>query len=166
MYGLGCFRMIINDINYKIGNTAMASVLLLYYHLLNEGGITNDQTVYLDPKDFDGFKFLGVEVKSSSSISLDLDEKLIREGAVIYILCDLNDIVCEFEDFQSQPEIHKYIEVLKRHADSPIVEVSLLLKHISMPEKEFNYSKYNEVLQGIYKKYVYEFFVNKLLKEK
>jgi len=155
--------MIIDDINYKIGNTAMASVLLLYYHLLNEGGITNDQTVYLDPKDFDGFKFLDVKIESSSNISLDLDETLIREGAAIYILCDLNDIIMEFEDFQSQPEINKYIEVLKHHSDSPIVEVNLLLKLISTPEKEFDYSKYNEILQGIYKKYVYEFFVNKLV---
>ncbi len=64
--------MIIDETNYEIGNKAMASVLLLYYHLLDEGGITNDQTVYIDPNDFNGFDFINLELKAD----YELNEKL------------------------------------------------------------------------------------------
>jgi hypothetical protein len=155
--------MIIDNTNYEIGNKAMASVLLLYYHLLNEGGITNDQTVYLDQNDFNGYDFLGLEVREGSGRNLDLDEALIREGAVIYLLCDLDDIIGEYdEDFHSQPQTKKIIGALKEHGTSPISEVALLLELIAVPENEFNHSSYDLILQGIYKKYVHGFFVKKL----
>ncbi len=155
--------MIIDKKNYEIGNKAMASVLLLYYHLLNEGGITNDQTVYLDQNDFNGYDFLGLEVREGSDESLDLDESLIREGAVIYLLCDLDDVIGEYdEDFNCQPQTKKIIEALKEYETSPIPEVASLLKLVAVPEKEFNHSNYDAILQGIYKKYVHGFFVKKL----
>ena len=50
--------MVIDKDNCHIGNKAMASVLLLYYHLIKEGGFTNDQTIYIDPDDFNGFKYI------------------------------------------------------------------------------------------------------------
>ncbi len=155
--------MIIDNTNYEIGNKAMASVLLLYYHLLDEGGITNGQTVYLDPKDFNGFDYLGVEVIENTNESLDLDEALIREGAIIYLLCDLDDIIGEYdEDFHSQPFTKKIIEALKNHENSPIPEVAALLKHVSVAESDFNYAAYNQILQSIYRKYVHGFFTKKL----
>ncbi|CCK76367.1 hypothetical protein OLEAN_C21910 [Oleispira antarctica RB-8] len=155
--------MIIDNTNYEIGNKAMASVLLLYYHLLNEGGITNDQTVYLDQNDFNGYDFLGLEVREGSGRNLDLDEALIREGAVIYLLCDLDDIIGEYEeDFHCQPQTKKIIGALKEHETSPISEVALLLELIAVPENEFNHPSYDLILQGIYKKYVHGFFVKKL----
>ncbi|MES9930333.1 MAG: hypothetical protein ABW158_19650 [Candidatus Thiodiazotropha sp. 6PDIVS] len=141
----------------------MASVLLLYYHLLDKGGITNDQTVYLDPKVFTGFDFLGVEVSEKANESLDLDEALVREGAIIYLLCDLDDIIGEYdEDFHSQPLTKKSIDALKDHEHSPIPEVASLLKHVSVTESEFNYHEYNKVLQSIYKKYIHCFLTKKL----
>jgi hypothetical protein len=155
--------MIIDNTNYKIGNKAMASVLLLYYHLLDEGGITNDQTVYLDPKDFNGFDYLGVEVKEITNESLDLDEALIREGAIIYLLCDLDDVIGEYDkDFHSQPLTKKIIEALNDHEHTPIPEVASLLKHVLVVESDFNYTEYNQVLQSIYRKYVHGFFAKKL----
>ena len=155
--------MIINNKNYQVGNKAMASVLLLYYHLLDEGGITDGQTVYIDYEDFNGYDFLGVELKEESNESLDINETLIREGAIIYLLCDLNDFICDYnEDYLSQPITKKIITALKEHKDTPIQEVTNLLKTISVPESELNYVNYNDVLQSIYKKYVYGFFVKKL----
>ncbi len=50
-------KMIIDSSNVAIGNRAMAAVLLLYYHLRAEGGVTHDQTVYLTALDFNGFDF-------------------------------------------------------------------------------------------------------------
>ena len=62
----------------------MASVLLLYYHLIQENGFTNDQTVYIDTQDFDGFSFL--DVKVDESYCVEIDELLLREGAIIFLI--------------------------------------------------------------------------------
>jgi hypothetical protein len=155
--------MIIDNTNYEIGNRAMASVLLLYYHLLDEGGITNDQTVYLDPENFNGFNFLGVEVREQESESLGLDETLIKEGAIVYLLCDLNDMIAEFdEDYRKQPLTESICSALEAHKNSPIPEVDSLLRQVLVAESELNFSAYNDILQSIYKKYVHDFFVHKL----
>ncbi|CCN37505.1 hypothetical protein VIBNISO65_1630003 [Vibrio nigripulchritudo SO65] len=156
--------MIIDEENYEIGNKAMASVLLLYYHLLSEGGITNDQTVYLDQDDFDGFSFLDIEIEEFQKT--DLDERLIKEGAIVYLICELNDMIIEYEDsYLRQPLANKVIEALKKVEKELIPELSALLKLLSVPETELNYVAYKDILHRIYKNYVHGFFANKL-KEK
>lgn len=155
--------MVIDNTNCHIGNKAMASVLLLYYHLLDEGGITHDQTVYIDPEDFNGFDFLSVRLKENTNESLNISESLLREGAVIYLLCELNDIIGEYDkDFNSQPYTKKITNALLGLSVSPISEIKLLLDSISVPETKFNYYEYNEILKVIYKKYVYNVFKSKL----
>lgn len=141
----------------------MANVLLLYYHLVDEGGITNDQTIYLDPEDFNGFDFLGVEVRELECESLSLNETLIREGSIIYLLCDLNDMIAEYDkDYSEQPLTERICTALNAHEKTPIPEVGLLLKQVLVPESEFNYSAYNDILQSIYKKYVHGFIARQL----
>ncbi len=140
----------------------MASVLLLYYHLLRDGGITNDQTVYIDPDDFNGIDFVGVEVRESPSFSFDLDEMLIQQGAIIYLLCDLNDIISEYEDdFYSQPQATEILAALKKHQKSPIPEIASLFELLPASEAELDYGEYQELLKAIYNKYVQAFFVAK-----
>ena len=77
--------------NCSAGNRAMASVLLLYFHLLREGGITNDQAVYIDADDFDPFAYASVEV--APELDPEIDQALLREGAVVFLLCDLYDVI-------------------------------------------------------------------------
>ncbi|MEJ2619265.1 MAG: hypothetical protein P8163_03180 [Candidatus Thiodiazotropha sp.] len=67
--------MKIGEDNPMVGNEAMASVLLLYYKIVLGGGISNDETVYLNPEKFNGFDFLAVEVEES--YKTDIDETLI-----------------------------------------------------------------------------------------
>lgn len=155
--------MIFDSTNCDVGNKAMAQVLLLYYHLLDEGGISNDQTVYLDPAHFNGFDFLGSKVVEGAYESLDLDERLINEGAVIYLLCDLNDTLAEYdEDFKSHPSYKKIVASLTPYKCAPIPELEELLEQMAVSEEEFDYSTYNQILQGIYTKYVRGFFKGKL----
>jgi len=156
--------MIIDNTNYEIGNKAMASVLLLYFHLVDEGGFSHNQTVYVDPDHFDGFEFLGVEVNELPHESLDLNEQLLREGAIIYLLSILNDIVGEYDsDFHLQPCTRRIVGALKSHQNSPIPEVSALLKLISAQgsgfDYTFDYTEFNNTLQFIYRIYVRGFFV-------
>ena len=90
--------MIINLNNVDKGNRAMASVLLLYYHLAQQKGFNHAETVYIDPNVFDGFSYLQVTIQEEANMSLGIDETLLREGAIIYLLCDLNDIICDYDE--------------------------------------------------------------------
>jgi hypothetical protein len=151
--------MIIDRNNYEIGNKAMASVLLLYYHLIEENGFTNDQTFYVNQDDFNGFDFLNVQIEEKSNESLDLNEDLIKQGAVIYLLSDLNDIIGEYDDcYLSEPRAKKIITALETNKTSPIIEVEALLEHMSVPEDEMDFQEYNKLLKTIYIKYVRGFF--------
>ena len=153
--------MIIDSQDYEVGNKAMAAVLLLYYHLLDEGGITNDQTVYVGSLGFNGDEFLEVEIREEDGESLDIDVDLIRKGAIVYLLCELNDVIGELEDeFHQHPHTKKLLAALDRHQDQPIPEVSQILELVSVAE--LDYSRFNDALQSIYRKYVRGFFAGKL----
>jgi len=79
--------MHIDSENRTLGNRAMASVLLLYYHLIHEGGFTNDQMVYVDRQEFDVFSYVDVVV--SPEQQYEIDQRLLRRGAAIGLLCEL-----------------------------------------------------------------------------
>jgi hypothetical protein len=145
--------MIINSENYMMGNKAMASVLLLYYHLMNEGCFCGDETVFIDPDEFDGFNFL--DVKIEDGYETDIDEKLIQQGAVIYLLCDLNDMVTEHEECFLSLDITK--KIISCHRDglmSAIPEVDHLFALLDCKESSFDFESYNDILIAIYRKYV------------
>ena len=104
-----------------VGNRAMASVLLLYYHLMREGGITNDQTVYIVSEDFNASDFVDVEVEDG----LEIDQKLIREGACLSLLCDLNDLIGEYgADYLSHPEVKELLRSLMSRGKETLPELS------------------------------------------
>ena len=146
--------MEINENNYQIGNKAMASVLLLYYHLINDGGFTNDQTIYLDNNDFDGFSFIDTKV-NESNCSLDIDERLINEGAIIFLLSELNDMIGEYdEDYLKQEFTNKIINSLQTRKTSYIPEANTLVELVLQGEDSLNYDKYSSLLKSIYNKYV------------
>lgn len=146
--------MHIDGTNYSLGNKAMASVLLLYYHLLREGGITSDQTVYLTELDFDAFMFIDVTV--AEEYANEIDERLIREGAAITLLCDLNDEISEFEDdYLRRPVTERIVSYWKDGRLSQFNGVDYLMEQVqaSMVDTE-SYDKYQNALQSIYRQYV------------
>ncbi|WP_321393722.1 hypothetical protein [uncultured Desulfuromusa sp.] len=139
--------------NCHVGNKAIASVLLLYYHLIIEGRFCNDETIYLDQNDFDGFSYLNVTVEESQKS--EISESLLREGAIIYLLCDLNDMVSEHEEsFLSFELTQKIISEYKSKKMSAITEVGNIFKLFEVQETEFNFNKFNEELSTIFEKYV------------
>jgi hypothetical protein len=145
--------MRIDGSNYSTGNRAMAWSLLLYYHLLNEEGITFDQTVYIDPEEFDAFTLCEVEI--APEYSPEMDGQLIREGAIIHILCDLNDFIGEYEDdFLKQPFIKKAVSAYERGQFSAIPEAGGIFELMAAGEANFNYSAYKAILANIFTKYV------------
>jgi hypothetical protein len=145
--------MRINDNNYQLGNRALASVLLLYYHLLREGGFTNDQTVYLDPDIFNDFDFLSVQV--TAEYQGDIDEALLQEGAVIYLLCELNDQIAEYEnDYLKQPIVQKILKVHAAGHMSAVPESSKVIDMLLLKGEKLVYKDYQMALVIIFEKYV------------
>jgi hypothetical protein len=113
--------------------------------------VSNDQTVYIDRDDFDGFSFLDASVNENQMI-LDIDESLIRKGAVIYLLCELNDMVGEFEeDYLSQEYTKKVISSLSNRERKSIPEVDSIVSMVIAGENTLNYPEYNARLEEIYK---------------
>ena len=146
--------MEINENNYHLGNKAMASVLLLYYHLLQEGGFTNDQAVYLDSDDFDGFSFIDTKI-IENGCSLGLDEPLINEGAVIYLLSELNDMIGEYdEDYLKQDFTKKIINTLLNRKTHFVPEANDVVALRAKGEDTLSYDAYSTLLKTIYEKYV------------
>lgn len=138
---------------FPAANRAMAAVLLLYYHLLREGGITNDQTVYLDPAHFNALEYLDVTVDASGAG--EIDASLLREGAVVCLLCDLDDMVSEHEADYLQWSFTQAI--LQAHAQgrlAAVPEAALVIGEVERGMAHLDMVRYRALLQCIYGKYV------------
>lgn len=146
--------MVIDDSNYKKGNQAMACILLLYYHLIREDGITFDQTVYIETWGFDGFSFL--DVKVDEAYCEEIDAILLREGAIISILCDLNDWISNYDDtYLLQAPVINVIDAYEQGKFSAIPETADLITLINTSSYDFDHKKYRTILNSIYQKYVF-----------
>lgn len=140
--------------NTMQGNQAMASVLLLYYHLLRDGGFANDQTVYIDTAQFNGSDFLDTEV--STDCADEIDQQLLREGAVMYLLCDLQDVIGEHDDnFLSQPTAQKIIGLLDTdNVLSTVPEIHKILELLQASEENFDHTEFSSTLSMVFEMYV------------
>ncbi|WP_431256894.1 hypothetical protein ACQ86G_19650 [Roseateles chitinivorans] len=131
----------------------MAAVLLLYYHLAREGGITNDQTVYLSQGDFDPFAFIDVEVEAEQRH--EIDGSLLREGAMVHLLCDLNDLIGEFEDdYLLQPFTRRILDALTRNAAVVMPEALAIAEEVSLGEKLLDHASLRAKLDAVHSRYV------------
>lgn len=145
--------MFIDTENSMQGNKAIASVLLLYYHLLREGGITHDQTIYVDPKDFNAFEYVKVEVDRDQRREIDQD--FLRRGAVISLLCELNDMITDYEDdYLSQPFTTRIFEALGKEAFEAVPEVPKILETVRKSEANLDYEELQSMLKAVFEKYV------------
>ena len=145
--------MLFDFSNCQQGNRAVASVLLLYYHLLREGGFTHDQTVYIEPENFNGFDFLDVEVAEDQRI--EIDEQLLREGAVVYLLCDLNDAVTDYEgDYLKQPIVQRIVSAHAGRKLAAIPEAAAILEMLQSGNENLDYDGYQRTLSSIFRTYV------------
>ncbi len=145
--------MLIDSRNYADGNRAVASVLLLYYHLLRQGGIENDETVYLDPDTFNATDWLGVQV--SEDYAAEIDQRLLQEGAVVAVLCDLNDQIAEYEDaFLRQPFVIQVVAAQAAGKLAAIPEADAIVLLLLAGESELNYDSYRHLLRDVFDRYV------------
>ena len=145
--------------NYELGNRAMASILLLYYHLISEEGFTNDQTIYSESIDVDLSSLLNAYTVEEDSSEINV--QLIREGATISLICDLNDCLANYEkDYVLQPQYKQIKSLLDKRYLNIIPEVDLLLELIQGGINSFDFQDYKNILELIYQKYVMNYFRN------
>jgi hypothetical protein len=150
--------MLIAADNAPQGNRAMAWVLLLYYHLLREGGFTHDQTVYVDAGEFNAFEYVAAQVAPGQQI--EINQRLIRQGAVIYLLCELNDLVSEFEeDYLQHPYAQRLLGALRSDpAKTAVPEVSDIVQLVSAGLTPDDSTALQGVLQKVFDTYVVQAF--------
>lgn len=141
--------------NCKLGNEAMAWYLLLYYQLITEKGFSGgDMTVYLDPDRIDPFDFLNSEIDDN----LEIDIEIINQGSIIYLLCDLYDVLIEYEDNEEYKLNYYYKKIYKSTNEglfTKIPEVLPLIKALHENENGKLLNSIYEQFNDIYKKYVY-----------
>ena len=149
--------MIIDSDNVHLGNEAMASVLLLYYHITKADGISNDETVYVEQR-FNPYDYLDVQVADGESG--EIDELLIRQGSVVFLLCDLNDMVSEYDDsYLDQIITQRILSACENGLMDSIPESKNIVKLIQS-SYGFDYGKYHELLDSIYQRYIKKTFSN------
>lgn len=135
------------------GNRAMASVLLLYYHLIREGGLTHDQTTFVNADDFDAFAFLDVVV--ADEVAHEIDQALLREGAAVHLLCDLNDCVAEFpDDFLRQPLTQRIIAACDAGRLSAIPDAAAIVTLVRRAEDALDVGELARRLGDVYERWV------------
>ena len=137
----------INRENIQVGQKALTILFRLYSTLIEEQGFDHAQADWIDPDDFDGFSFLDVEVAEG----VDLDQRLLRQGAIIFLLCHLHDMTLEFgEDFYRQEFSQRIIRQFHKGRMAAIPEVAQLMATIDTDHGSFDYMAYREVLDKIY----------------
>ncbi|MET1078931.1 MAG: hypothetical protein ABWY06_13035 [Pseudomonas sp.] len=149
--------MLIDDSNYAQGNRALAWVLLLYYHLLRENGFTHDQTVYIDAEEFNAFAYVAVEITLQHR--QEIDQLLLRQGAVVYLLCELNDMICDHEaDYLAQSYTQKILAALGAETITSIPEVAEIVRTVTQGGAALNQGVFQSMLRGVFETYVVEGF--------
>lgn len=135
------------------GNRAMASVLLLYFHLLREGGITNDQTVYIDADDFDPFAYASVEV--APELDPEIDQALLREGAVVFLLCDLYDVIGEHgSSYLELPWTARALACLSVAGRASVPEVGPIVEMVASEASSLDQALLQARVAEVYQRYV------------
>ena len=147
-------KMIINKENYELGNKAMAAILQLYYQVVKEEGLFDAQTIYLNGLDFDPFDYLEVEVHNDYSFEIEQD--LLREGAVIYLIIELSDAaIVDEENYMNWDYSKRIIEAYEQGKLKAISEANDFIKAL---KKEVDWHNITAIQKTIYQKYILKKF--------
>jgi hypothetical protein len=106
----------------------------------------------VNAEDFDPFKYLAVQVSDELT---DVDQTLLQEGAAVHLLCDLNDLVGEFEsDYLQQPLVKRIVSALSAVQGNPIPEAAAIASMAAAGETVLNYQHLALRLTEVYERYV------------
>ena len=135
----------------------MGTVLFLYYKMIEEGGFLAGQSSYINHDDFNAYDFINVAVNELGNESLGIDGKLLRQGAVIALLCYVHNSISEEDLVPSENDVS--IKLLVKYGATIIPEISAYLSCVLTQDNDINYDLYNKILNAIYEKYVKGIFI-------
>ena len=131
----------------------MASLLLLYYRLALEGGFENGVINHVDITEFNLMEMLEVEVAEDCADYIDA--YFLREGAAIFILCALHDMIAQYpKDFLSHELTQNIILQYRRGRFASVPESREIFKLLEKPEDKIDYDAYEKCLDDIFEQYV------------
>lgn len=133
---------------------AMRDILFLYVEMAESyAGLGHA----VDTGTFDPYQYLDAEVDPSFESSFPVDIDVLRQGAVIAILCRLYDIWCEVEDLNDASTSALRVALAQgRFWRFP--EVNQLLTEAFKRNPPFEDPWLHEVLKPIYRTYVANYF--------
>jgi hypothetical protein len=71
------------------------------------------------------------------------------------MLCDLNDIVGEYEsDYLKQPHMKRIFAAFRAVPSSPVPEVQGIVSMVEAGESNLDYEAFSQQLAAVYKRYV------------
>lgn len=150
-------------LDYMKASMAKAAVLLIYTDLIQEGGCFGIDSTAAIPaveyfEEFNGFNFLNcTAIHEGHCTAKVLD--LIREGAVIFLLCDLSDSMGMYEeDYLMHPHVQNIIKAYNDGLLDVIPETKELFALLEVPKKQLKWPEFINLNKAIYNKYVLGWF--------
>ncbi|PID61229.1 MAG: hypothetical protein CSB44_07940 [Gammaproteobacteria bacterium] len=147
-------------------NQAVAWLLFFYCQVCEDGQLGLDQTVCtygdIGSGNFDPEPYVDIEIEYPN-LENEYDVAFIRQASVIHILCDLADSVCESGvDAQYDPVYSKMHELNSagRLGAVPEAEEIMGLFKGGMDDDEFNYARYNTLIDQVYQKYIHSWWLS------
>lgn len=140
--------------DYREASQALRDILFLYVEMAESyAGFGHA----VDRGTFDPYQYLDAEADPSFKSSFSVDIDVLRQGAVIAILCRLYDIWCDVEDLNDAST--SAIRVALAHGRFwRFPEVDQLLTEAFERNPPFEDPWLDETLKPIYRTYVAEYF--------
>ncbi len=133
-----------------------------YYQLIEEGGFCPEQTSYWLLEDYTCWELLDFEVDEPKGVSFGIDSNFIKEAAIIYIVCMLDNYYFELEEHEWPTTDDETINVLNIDGKKMIPELDELIQCVLPKSGKINFERYHAAQKLIYDKYVYGRFVSLL----
>ncbi|PID60161.1 MAG: hypothetical protein CSB44_11800 [Gammaproteobacteria bacterium] len=143
-------------------NQAVAWLLMFYHQVCDDGRLGLDQTVYSENGGFDPEPYVDIEIECPS-LEGKYDVSFIRQASIIHILCDLADSVVESGVGARVDFVYFQLRDLSsagRLGAVPEVGEIIGLFGNKMDDDEFDYARYNTLIDRIYQKYVYSWWLS------
>jgi hypothetical protein len=154
--------VIIGERDFDIGKKIEMYAVYFYYQLIEEGSFSPRQTSYWLLEDFTCWELLDFEVVEPKGVSFGIDSNFIKEAAIIYIVCMLDNYYFELEEHEWPTADDETINVLNTYGKKVIPELHDLIQCVLPQSGKINFERYNAVQKLIYDKYVYGRFISLL----
>lgn len=86
----------------------------------------------------------------------EIDTVLLRQGALLYLLCELNDMISDYEaDYLEQPRTQRILTAYQTTGCAAIPELAAVMRLVQQPlQTRDDYAQYHQLCDTIYRRYV------------